>query len=126
MLTRTRPNESDDVFVSKTEVSPRTLAARKAAETRRSRLQAKKWDERLNTYRFAVDLHGHFWSLWRFDRRKTILREAIAEVIESSRFQDGDGYDLPDVAVWLVDKLVATIRLGENGDPVVTIFADAQ
>jgi hypothetical protein len=50
------------------------------------------------------------------------LHGAIADLITHFHEPDGDGYDGSDMVIWRGGRILAVVRLGENGEPIATVF----
>ena len=50
------------------------------------------------------------------------LRDAIDDLVGHFHDPDGDGYDGTDMVVWRDGRILAVVRLGDDGAPHATLF----
>jgi hypothetical protein len=123
----------------------RSIAARKAASTRRSKAKAKQAEFRRRVFMICYeDLSmEHYGPRWEILYNQPEVFEptknfTLADVLDDVRrrhgfrtYEDPEateddevGFGGMDLTVWRDGRLLAVIRKGEDDQPVVTLFAD--
>jgi hypothetical protein len=105
-----------------TQRSKRSEAARKAAATRQKK-QAAEWVAyKRKTFR-VFDTQGKRWCIWYIGPNfAEDLDRLLDEVVEYVDVDDEKVYHSMDMTIVNADRIVAVVRRGTDGQPVVTKF----
>jgi hypothetical protein len=123
-MTTKYQTESGRVFAGETRGVVRSLAAKKAAGTRRAKA-VQRWEKNARD-RYTLSIGNRYETF--FLVAEVPLAELVAQLVEGfhdtgAHSTDAWGWgDDGDLVVWNAGRVVALVRRGPGGDPVATIF----